>query len=125
VRELAILATAREHDSAFEWAAHEPAAFAEGIGSAIINLVRWRGSTAGLAEGDAVVIDLAREIFADRRVTQETYARALVQFGRRNLVDLVALIGNYAATAALLTAFAMQPDRSEPVALPRLFSLGR
>ena len=30
VRELAILATAREHDSRFEWAAHEPAARARG-----------------------------------------------------------------------------------------------
>lgn len=125
VRELAILATAREHDSEFEWAAHEPAALAEGIAPEIIDLVRWRGATAALAEPDAVVIDLAREIFAARRVGRETYERALAQFGRRNLVDLVALMGNYAATAGLLTAFAMQHDPGEEPGLPRLFSIAR
>jgi 4-carboxymuconolactone decarboxylase len=40
-------------------------------------------------------------------------------FGRRELVDLVALMGNYAATAALLTAFDMQldPDVTPPLAV--------
>jgi putative methionine-R-sulfoxide reductase with GAF domain/alkylhydroperoxidase family enzyme len=121
VRELAILATAREHDSQFEWAAHEPAALAEGISPDIIDLIRWRSTTAGLAEPDAVVIDLTREIFAARNVSSHTYARALAQFGPRQLVDLVALMGNYAATAALLTAFAMQLDPDLSFPLPRLF----
>ena len=121
VRELAILATAREHDSQFEWAAHEPAALAEGIPPELIETIRWRGDTAMLSEADAVVIDLAREIFAARHVSPQTYARALQQFGRRQLVDLVALMGNYAATAALLTAFAMQLDPGQQPRLPRLF----
>ena len=125
VRELAILATAREHDNDFEWAAHEPAAIAESIPIEIIDLVRWRSATTALAEPDAVVIDLAREIFAARRVSPQTYARALQQFGKRQLVDLVALMGNYAATAALLTAFAMQPDDGRPPPLPGLFFPGR
>jgi putative methionine-R-sulfoxide reductase with GAF domain/alkylhydroperoxidase family enzyme len=121
VRELAILATAREHDSQFEWAAHEPAALAEGISPEVIDIIRWRGSTAALAEPDAIVIDLAREMFAARQVSPPTYARALQQFGARQLVDLVALMGNYASTAALLTAFAMQLDDGQPPPLPHLF----
>ncbi len=116
VRELAILATAREHDSRFEWAAHEPAALAEGIPPETIDLIRWRRPTARLAEPDATVIDLAREIFAARHVSPQTFARAQQQFGQRQLVDLVALMGNYAATAALLTAFAMQVDADEQTA---------
>ena len=124
-RELAILATARELDSQFEWAAHEPAALDEGIAPEIIDAIRYRGVTAGLAEPDAIVVDLAREIFAARRVSPQTFARVLHQFGRRQLVDLVALMGNYAATAALLTAFAMLPDESHPPGLPHLFFLTR
>jgi putative methionine-R-sulfoxide reductase with GAF domain/alkylhydroperoxidase family enzyme len=123
VRELAILATAREHDSRFEWAAHEPAALAEGISPNIIDVIRRRRTTTGLAEPDAIVIDLAREIFAARRVSPQTFARALQQFGKRRLVDLVALMGNYAATAALLIAFAMQPGNAP--ALPQLFCSGQ
>ncbi len=47
VRELAILTTARELDSQFEWAAHEPAALAEGISREIIDIIRYRRDTAG------------------------------------------------------------------------------
>jgi 4-carboxymuconolactone decarboxylase len=54
------------------------------------------------------VIELAREIFGARKVAPATFARSFQQFGRRALVDLVALMGNYATTAALLTAFDMQ-----------------
>jgi len=113
VRELAILTTARELDSRFEWAAHEPAALGEGISREIIGIIRWRGATTWLAEADAIVIDLARKILGARRVSAQTYARALQQFGPRQLVDLVALMGNYAATDVLLTAFAMQLDQGQ------------
>src|SRR3954468_826073 len=41
VREIAILTTARELDSQFEWAAHEPEALREGISSEIIETIRY------------------------------------------------------------------------------------
>ena len=119
VRELAILTTARELDSQFEWAAHEPEAFAEGISRELIEVIKHRKDTNGLDEADAIVIELSREIFGARKVTSATFARALRQFGRRTLVDLVALMGNYAGTAALLTAFDMQLDPSQPPPLPQ------
>jgi 4-carboxymuconolactone decarboxylase len=118
VRELAILTTARELDSQFEWAAHEPEAVAEGVSREIIDIIKHRKNTSGLNEADAIVIELGREIFGARRVTSATFARALEQFGRRALVDLVALMGNYAGTAALLTAFDMQLDPGRPSPLP-------
>ena len=64
VRELAILTTARELDSQFEWAAHEPAALAEGISAEIVEIVRNRSGTSGLDEADAIVIELGREILS-------------------------------------------------------------
>jgi len=118
VRELAILTTARCLDSQFEWAAHEPEALRQGIAPAVIDAIRFRRSTAGLDPADAVVIDLGREIFETRKVEPATFARALQQFGRTSLVDLVALMGNYAATAALLTAFDMQLDPGQEPGLP-------
>lgn len=118
VRELAILVTARAHDSQFEWAAHEAEARREGVPEAVIEIVRHRRPSEGLAEADAAVIELGREIFAARRVSPQTYSRALAQFGRRGLVDLVALMGNYAATAALLTAFDMRLDPGTEPPLP-------
>jgi 4-carboxymuconolactone decarboxylase len=120
VRELAILTTARELDSQFEWAAHEPEAVAEGVSQEIIDIIKHRKNTSGLNEADAIVIELGREIFGARRVASATFARAVQQFGRRALVDLVALMGNYASTAALLTAFDMQLDPGQPPPLPPL-----
>jgi len=118
VRELAILTTARECDSQFEWAAHENEALREGISPQIIEIVKHRKSAEGLDDADAVIIDLGRAIFGARNVTPSIFARALKQFGRRKLVDLVSLMGNYAATAALLVAFDMQLDEGQTPLLP-------
>jgi 4-carboxymuconolactone decarboxylase len=116
VREIAILATAREMDSQFEWCAHEPEALKEGVGAHVIDVIRHRRSTAGLAATDAAVIEFAREIFRDHKVKPDTFAKARVIFGPHKLVELVMLMGNYAGTAALLTAFDMQlPDGKEPL----------
>jgi 4-carboxymuconolactone decarboxylase len=120
VRELAILTVARALDSQFEWAAHEAAALEEGIAPEIIEVIRHRRPSQSLDAADRVTVELAREIFEARRVAPATFARALQHFGRRKLVDLVALMGNYAATAALLTAFDMQLDSGQKPPLPPL-----
>jgi 4-carboxymuconolactone decarboxylase len=118
LRELAILATARECDSRFEWAAHEPEALRTGVAADIIDVIKHRHSTHGLAEQDAVVIELGREAFGAHKVSAETFARALRQFGPQGLVNLVGLMGNYAGTAALLATFDMQLRPGETALLP-------
>jgi 4-carboxymuconolactone decarboxylase len=118
VRELAILVTAREADSVFEWQAHENEARGEGVPDAAIDIVKYRKKNEGLAEEDAIIIDLGREIFVNRKVAPATFQRALKQFGKKGLVDLVALMGNYAGTAALLCAFGMEIDPDQEQLLP-------
>jgi hypothetical protein len=108
VRELAILIAARETDNQFEWAAHEPVARKEGLADAAIGAVKSRGSTAGLPADQAALIQLGREIFEEKKVTAETFTRALNAFGNQGLVNLVSLMGSYVATAALLKTFDMQ-----------------
>jgi len=108
LREIAVLTTARAHDSQFEWTAHEPEALEQGVSQEIIDVIKHRRPLDGLNETDALVIQLGREIFEGPRVTSETFARALARFGKRGLVDYVTLMANYAATAALLKAFDMQ-----------------
>ncbi|MGE0260969.1 MAG: carboxymuconolactone decarboxylase family protein [Alphaproteobacteria bacterium] len=120
LRELAILATARELDSQFEWAAHEAEALRVGLPADVIDTIKHCRPLDTIDPDDAVVIGLAREIFTARKVGSATFARALALFGRKKLVDLVALMGNYAAAAALLTAFDMQLDPGlEPPLPPR------
>ncbi len=120
VREIAILTTAREMDSQFEWCAHEPEALKEGIEPSVIDVIKHRKSTAGLGETDAAVIELGRQLFHDHRVTSETFARVKALFGPHKLVELVMLMGNYAGTAALLAAVDMQlhPGRKPLLPIP-------
>jgi 4-carboxymuconolactone decarboxylase len=114
LRELAILTVARAVNSRFEWAAHEAEALREGVPPETIEIIRHRRPAAGLDEPDRIIIELGREIFEAKKVAPDTFARALAAFGRRKLVDLVGLMGNYASTAALLTAFDMQLDEGQP-----------
>ncbi len=117
-REIAILTTARAFDSQFEWCAHEGEALKEGVPQDVIDIIKYRKSTDGLAEGDAIIIDLGREAFGAKKVSSATFARALKQFGQKNLVDIVALMGNYAGTAALLATFDMQLPPGQKPLLP-------
>jgi len=75
VRELAILTTAHELDSQFEWAAREPEALREGITREIIEIIKHRLNTSGLEQTDAIIIELGREIFGARKVAPTTFAR--------------------------------------------------
>ncbi len=118
VREIAILTTAREMDSQFEWVAHEPEALKEGVAAAVIDVIKHRKSTAGLDETDATVIELGRQIFRDHKVTPELFAKAKALFGPHKLIELVMLMGNYAGTAALLIAVDMQLHAGKQPLLP-------
>ena len=114
-REIAILTVAREMDSQFEWAAHEPEALKEGVPQEIIDVIKHRESTADLDETYAAIIELGRQIFRDHKVTSEAFARVKALFPPHKLVDLVLLMGNYASTAVLLCAFDMQVPEGKPL----------
>lgn len=115
VREVAILTVAREMDSAFEWAAHEPEALNVGVPQTVVDAIKYRKSTAALSELDAAIIEFGRQAVGKHKVTSEAFARLKALFEPRQLVDLVLLMGNYAATAVLLTAFDMQVAEGRPV----------
>jgi 4-carboxymuconolactone decarboxylase len=118
IREIAILITAREMDSQFEWVAHEREALKDGVPENVIDVIKYRKSTIGLDERDAIVIELGRQLWRDHKVTSQTFAKARALFGPNKLVDLVLLMGGYAGTAALLTAVDMQLPAGDKPLLP-------
>jgi len=100
--ELAILVTAREMDCVYVWTAHEPAAQKAGLQQEIIDVVKYRRPVTKLPERDASIVQLGREAFGKHKVSSDTFARAEEQFGKQGLVNIVALMGDYAATTLLL-----------------------
>jgi 4-carboxymuconolactone decarboxylase len=105
-------------DSQFEWVAHEGEALKEGVAPDVIEVIKHRRSTAGLDTIDATVIELGRQIWRDHKVTSELFAKAKTLLGPHKLIDLVLLMGNYAGTAALLTAVDMQLHKGKEPLLP-------
>ena len=116
--ELAILVTARELDNQFQWAAHEPAALAEGLDAKIVEVVRRGKPIARLGKREAVIIAFGRELFRTKRLASRTFARAVELFGRRGVVELAALMGNYAMTAVILNAVDQQLHPGQKALLP-------
>jgi 4-carboxymuconolactone decarboxylase len=115
VREVAILTVAREMDSRFEWAAHEPEALSVGVPAAIVEAIKHRRSTQGLDETYAAVIEFGRQAIGKHKVDAAAFARLKALFAPNKLVDLVLLMGNYAGTAILLAAFDMQVAEGRPI----------
>jgi 4-carboxymuconolactone decarboxylase len=100
--ELAILVTAREMDSEWVWNSHEPAAQKAGLEQGIIDTVKYRKPLTTLGEKETVIIQLGRESLGKHKVGSDTFARALKIFGNQGVVNVVSLMGDYAATATLL-----------------------
>ena len=118
LRELAILVTAREFDSQFEWTAHEPVALKEGLDPKILEAVKFRKTISGAPEKEAAIVAFGRELFRDRKVRSETYAEMVRVFGQAAVVNIAALMANYAFTAVMLTAFDQQLHEGRKPLLP-------
>jgi len=118
VREVAILVTAREHDSRFEWQQHERVALRAGVPQEVIDVIKHRAPVDGLDETDALVIRLGRQVFGDRAVDSEVFGSAMARFGAQQLIDLISIMGTYVATAAMLTLVDMQLPPDEDPLLP-------
>ena len=114
--QLAILVTARAHDSQYDWTLNEPKALEAGVEAALIDVVRHGGPLTGVDERDAALIAFGRELFGDHNVSAETYARTVQAFGEQDLVDITGLMGAHAADAAVLAAFDQHlPEGVEPL----------
>lgn len=118
LRELAVLVTARELDSQFEWTAHEPVALKEGLDPGILDAVKFRRAVPGAPEKEAAIIAFGRELLRDRKVRSETYAEMVRVFGQSAVVNITALMANYAFTAVMLTAFDQQLHEGRKPLLP-------
>ena len=93
--ELAILVAAREINSQYQWTSHEPTALQVGLEPALVDVVKHRKSPEGLGEKEALIIRFGRELFGDRRINSETFARALDVFGTPGVTDLAGLMAFY------------------------------
>jgi 4-carboxymuconolactone decarboxylase len=108
-RELAIIATAREKDCPYVWAAHAPAARKAGVSAGAVTAVRDRRDLEGLPSAERDVIDYVRQLFQTNHIVQPLFDRLRSEHGVTWVVELTCLIGHYGIVAGILNTFEMAP----------------
>jgi len=106
-RELAILCAARESESRFEWAVHEPEAVRAGTNRAAIDVVRAKGDAARLPPEERLIVEVVRSLFRERTVSQELFAEAFALLGEDPLKEVMVVAGFYGLLSFVLNGFAV------------------
>ena len=70
-----------------------------GVSAELVDAMRDRSPLPAMAGDESAVVTFVTEMLGGRRVSQEAYDAALAQFGMRQTVDLVALVGQYVTNA--------------------------
>jgi 4-carboxymuconolactone decarboxylase len=113
--ELAIIVVAAHWKAEFEWWAHARMAREHGVADEIVDAVGRGETPTFLAEDEALVHDLARQLVVGGGLDGATYARAVELLGSQGVVELVSLCGYYTLVSFTLNAFAVPlPPGVEP-----------
>src|SRR5438876_932711 len=108
----AILASVRERDAHYVWAAQVGAARRAGVPEATIDLLRAKGDPAGLGEDERDVVAYTRQLVRNNRVGQAVFDRLQKRHGTQWLVELTAAAGYFGMLSGIVNAFevAAPPD---------------
>lgn len=122
--ELTIISTAREISNQYEFSAHEPLGAAAGLEQEIMDFVKYRrpmseaDSIAGMGEMEKMIIQFAREVVSEPKVSSSTFTTAVELLGEEGVMDLTGLIGYYSFVAMTLKAFDVQRQPGSELYLP-------
>lgn len=103
--EIVILAVASVWAAPYALYAHAAVARNAGVPEAAIKALAEGESAEQLTPEEQVAYRFARQLAAERKVSEGLYREAEAIFGQAGLVDMVYLIGIYLLTCALLNAF--------------------
>jgi 4-carboxymuconolactone decarboxylase len=109
LRELAVIATARERDCPYVWAAHAPAARRAGIADSTVVVVKNREELAKTSSTEADVIEFVRSLLQRHEVEDELFNRLIARHSTTGLVELTAVVGHYFFVTGILNAFEIAP----------------
>lgn len=102
LNEFAILITAREWSSQYEWYAHHRLALAAGLPASVAADLAEGRRPANMSDDQRIIYDFCTELHRTRFVSDATYEAVKQRFGERGVVDLIAVSGYYVAVAMTL-----------------------
>jgi len=116
--EVAIVAATWEIQQQYAYSAHEPAALRYGAPQAVIDTIKYNKEPVDLSPEETNIIKLSRAIMRDHKVSSELYAESVKLFGRKGLVELVTVMGDYVMVGMVMTAIDQHLPENRPALLP-------
>lgn len=111
------LAVARHWGARYPWFAQVRASLAAGIDQATIDAINAR-QTPDLPDArERTCFAVARELLADKGLSDATYAAAEKAMGQESLVALVAATGGFSMTCMTAKTFGVEPPAENPTPL--------
>jgi 4-carboxymuconolactone decarboxylase len=111
------LAVARHWNARYPWYAQVRNSLALGIEQAVIDAINAR-KTPSLADArERTCFAVAKEILADKGLSDESYAAAEKTMGLEHLVALVATVGSFSMTCLTAATFQIDPPPNDPIPL--------
>jgi 4-carboxymuconolactone decarboxylase len=120
LNELAIIITARQWTSQYEWFAHHRLALEAGLDPAIGQDIAHGRRPAKMDADETIVYDFSRELHETHGVSDATYKAALDRFGERGVVDLISVNGYYVLVSMCLNVDRTPLPEGEKLPLPPL-----
>jgi 4-carboxymuconolactone decarboxylase len=120
LNELAILVTARNWTSQYEWVAHHKLALEGGLDPKIAEAIARGLRPEGMDADETLVYEFSQELQASQGVSDELYARAVARFGERGVVDLISVNGFYVLVSMCLNVDRTPVPSGTPLPLPPL-----
>ena len=116
--EVAILVATWEIAQQYEYSSHEQAALDYGAPQEVIDTIKYDREPVGLTPEETTIIRLGRAILRDHKVDSALYAEAERLFGRRGIVEMVTVMGDYIMVGMVMTAIDQQLPEDRPARLP-------
>jgi 4-carboxymuconolactone decarboxylase len=111
------LAVARHWNARYPWFAQVRNSLAVGIERPVIDAINAR-KTPSLADArERTCFAVARELLADKALSDESYAAAEKTMGLESLVALVAAVGSFSMTCLTAATFQIDPPANDPIPL--------
>jgi len=101
----AILASVRERDAHYVWAAQVNAARRAGVPEATIDLLRAKGDPSGLGEDERDIVTYTRQLVRNNRVDQAVFDRLKNRHDAQWMVELTEVANYFAFLSGMVNPF--------------------
>jgi 4-carboxymuconolactone decarboxylase len=111
------LVVARHWNAHYPWFAQVRGSLAAGIDQAVIDAINARKAPSLTDARERTCFVVARELLANKGLSDETYAAAEATMGQESLVALVAATGSFSMTCLTAATFKIDPPSDNPTPL--------